>query len=88
VLRVDRFGNVITNIDRRTFEKLAGGGLDISVGGHGVARVVSTYADAPPGEVCALFGSTDRLEIAANGASAAERLQVARGARVTVSRRA
>src|SRR5215203_3956586 len=32
VLRVDRFGNLITNIDRRAFEKLAGGELDIHVG--------------------------------------------------------
>ena len=48
--------------------------LDIRVGPHQVPRVVSTYADAPPGEVCALFGSTDHLEIAANGASAAAAL--------------
>ena len=50
--------------------------LDIRVGAHQVPRVVSTYADAPPGEVCALFGSTDHLEIAANGASAAAMLDL------------
>jgi S-adenosylmethionine hydrolase len=88
VLRVDRFGNLITNIDRRTFEKLAGTALDITVGGRQVAKVVSTYADAPAGDVVALFGSTDHLEIAANGASAAALLTVDRGARVTVARRA
>src|SRR5690349_4690720 len=27
VLRVDRFGNLITNIDRRTFDRLAGGAI-------------------------------------------------------------
>ena len=86
VLRVDRFGNLITNIDRRTFEKLAGGPLDIRIGTHQVSRVVSTYADAAPGEVCGLFGSTDHLEIAANGASAAETLGLRRGARVHVAR--
>ena len=36
VLRVDRFGNLITNIDRRTFEKLASqastSGLTIRIG--------------------------------------------------------
>ena len=32
------------------------------------------------GEVCALFGSTDHLEIAANGASAAAVLDLGRGA--------
>ena len=88
VLRVDRFGNLITNIDRRAFETLAGGGLDIRIGPHQVARVVATYADASPGEICALFGSTDHLEISANGASAAEALDLRRGAPVHVARRA
>ena len=88
VLRVDRFGNLVTNIDRKTFEKLAGGPLDIRVGTHQVSRVVSTYTDASPGDVCALFGSTDHLEIAANGASAATDLDLGRGASVHVARRA
>ena len=88
VVRVDRFGNLITNIDRKMFEKLAGGPLDIRVGTHQVSRVVSTYTDASPGDVCALFGSTDHLEIAANGASAAVHLDLGRGASVHVARRA
>ena len=88
VLRVDRFGNLITNIDRKTFETLGGGPLDIRIGPHEVSRVVSTYADAAAGEVCALFGSTDHLEIAANGANAADVLDLRRGAPVHVARRA
>src|SRR5207302_11124649 len=80
VLRVDRFGNLITNIDRKTFQKLAAGPLDLRVGEHAVPRVVSTYADVADGEVCALFGSTGHLEVAANGASAAARLDLGRGA--------
>ena len=88
VLRADRFGNLITNIDRKMFERLAGGSLDIRVGDCPIAKVVSTYADAAEGEICALFGSTDHLEIAANGASAAEALGVGRGAAVHIARRA
>ena len=88
VLRVDRFGNLITNIDRKTFEKLSGAPLDIQVGSRQVSKVVSTYADAAAGDVCALFGSTDHLEIAANGASAAEELGLGRGASVHIARRA
>ena len=88
VVRVDHFGNLITNIRRKTFETLAAGPLDIRAGGHEVLRVVSTYADAPPGEVCALFGSTDHLEIAASGVSAAAALDLRRGAAVHVARRA
>jgi S-adenosylmethionine hydrolase len=88
VLRVDRFGNLITNIDRRTFDRIGGAPLEIRIGGRVVSKVVSAYADAPPGELCALFGSTDHLEIAANGASAASELNLGRGAPVHVARRA
>jgi S-adenosylmethionine hydrolase len=87
VLRVDRFGNLITNIDRRAVEKVAGGGgVEIQIGSHRVQKLVSAYADVPDGEICALFGSTDHLEIAANGTSAAERLGLDRGAPVHVGR--
>lgn len=88
VLRVDRFGNLITNIDRRGFDRMAqDGALEIQAGGHAIGRLVSTYADIGEGEVAALFGSSDHLEVAANAASAAERLQLGRGAPVTVRRR-
>ncbi len=87
VLRVDRFGNLITNIDRRAFDRVGQeGALEIQIGGHAIGRLVSTYADIAGGEVAALFGSSDHLEVAANAASAAERLQIGRGAPVTVRR--
>jgi hypothetical protein len=86
VVRVDRFGNLITNVDRRTFERLAQGPLDIRIGSHAVSRLVSTYADASPGEVCALFGSTEHLEVAVNGSRASEALNLSRGAVVHVVR--
>ena len=66
-MRIDRFGNLITNIDRRSFEQFAeGGAIAVVVGGREVPRIVATYADAPAGELCALFGSTDHLEVAIN----------------------
>jgi S-adenosyl-L-methionine hydrolase (adenosine-forming) len=87
VWRVDRFGNVITNIDRATFSRIANSGaITIAAGAHAIDRLVSTYAEAPTGTVCALFGSTDHLELAVNGGSAAAALGIARGAPVTVSR--
>ena len=87
VLRIDRFGNLVTNIDRRAFEALVrAGGVQIAAGGHTVGRLVATYTEIQPGEVCALFGSTDHLELAANAGSAAERLALGRGAGVIVSR--
>ena len=85
VLRVDRFGNLVTNIDRKLFEKFThANGIEISAASHLIGRVVATYAEAAAGEVCALFGSTDHLEIAVNAGSASDRLNLSRGAPVTI----
>lgn len=89
VLRIDRFGNVVTNIDRRTFERFAGSGgsgVQIEAGSQTIGRLVATYADIAPEEICALFGSTDHLELAANAESAADRLGLGRGAVIVVRR--
>jgi hypothetical protein len=87
VLRIDRFGNLVTNIDRKTFEKFAReAGVQVTAGGATVGRLVATYADIQSGEVCALFGSTDHLELAANGGSAADVLGLLRGAIVEIVR--
>ena len=89
VVRVDRFGNLVTNIDRRTFDGfITGDSIVILVGDREVSRVVSTYVDARPGELCALFGSSDHLEVALNGASAAQLTAAGRGTLVHVGRRA
>ena len=85
VVRIDRFGNLITNIDRKTFEQFtSGGSIAVSVGGRDIPRIVATYADAPAGELCALFGSTDHLEVAINSGDAAATLKLARGAAANV----
>jgi S-adenosyl-L-methionine hydrolase (adenosine-forming) len=89
VVRVDRFGNLVTNIDRKAVERLGQGGtIAIDAGGQRIERLVATYAELPADGVGALFGSTDHLELAAPSSSAAARLGLTRGAAVTVSRRA
>jgi S-adenosylmethionine hydrolase len=85
VIRVDRFGNLVTNIDNKLFDKFSqSAAIELLAGPHRINRVVATYAEATDGEPCALFGSTDHLEIAVNAASASERLTLTRGATVTV----
>ena len=88
VLRIDRFGNLVTNIDRETFERVAGPRPTVQIGACLVTKMVSTYAEVAAGAVCALFSSTDHLEIAANGTSAARALDVERGTPVHVARSA
>jgi S-adenosylmethionine hydrolase len=85
VLRVDRFGNLVTNIDRKAVERLGHSSpVTIEAGGKPVSRLVATYAELPPDDVGGLFGSTDHLEIAGPSSSAAERLSLGRGATVIV----
>jgi S-adenosylmethionine hydrolase len=87
VLRVDRFGNLVTNIDRKMVERLGhSGAISIDAAGKRIERLVATYAELPAEGVGALFGSTDHLELAAPSVSAAERLALGRGAAVTVSK--
>jgi len=88
VVRIDRFGNIVTNLDRVSCERLTNGGaaVQLVVGGTSIARIVSTFADLNPGEVGALFGSTDHLECAAPEASAAEQLGVRVGDTVVLKR--
>jgi S-adenosyl-L-methionine hydrolase (adenosine-forming) len=85
IVRIDRFGNLITNIDRKALEDFAGGrAIAVTIGDRDVPRLVATYAEAPAGELCALFGSTDHLEVAVNAGDAAALLGLSRGARARV----
>jgi S-adenosylmethionine hydrolase len=87
VLLIDRFGNLVTNIDRRTFESFTRAQpVALKANDHAIARVVATYSDIRAGEVCALFGSTEHLEFAVNGGSAADTLGVTKGAKVEITR--
>ena len=80
----DRQGMLVTL--GASLTRVAPGEIEIEVGGHSVGRLVETFADIRADEVCALFGSTDHLEIAANAASAMERLGIDHGAPVRVTR--
>jgi S-adenosylmethionine hydrolase len=85
VLRVDRFGNLITNIDQGVLDR-CGEHVAIEVAGRTLSRPVATYADVAAGAICALLGSSGHLEIAVNGGSAAEALGAARGTAVYLRR--
>lgn len=88
VLRADRFGNLITNIPRSAVDHLTAiaAGVHVKIGGHQIEHLVATYAEAPEAGPCALYGSTDHLEIALNGGSAAAHLALGAGAAVEVVR--
>lgn len=78
VVAIDRFGNVITDIEaaRVPFAKFA-----MHIGDHTIARLEENYGDAAPGPFL-IVGSTGHLELSIANASAAEQLGVKRLQRV------
>ena len=85
VLRVDSFGNLITNI---TGDLLAGRPTDnracVVCGIFETFGIYRTYADQPAGMLVALVGSSGRLELALVGSNAADVLGVGAGQKVTI----
>jgi S-adenosyl-L-methionine hydrolase (adenosine-forming) len=85
VLKVDHFGNLITNItpqDAPILTQPDSARLRILVGGREVAGLKAAYSEGAAGEVFAILGSMGYLEIAANQASAAQILAVGKGGNV------
>jgi S-adenosylmethionine hydrolase len=89
VLHVDRFGNLITNLQRRELESILASvendWSDVVVVVEGeILPLARTYADVPEGEGCALMGSTGRLEVAIHRGNASRLLGASTGAPVRV----
>jgi S-adenosylmethionine hydrolase len=80
VLRIDRFGNIITNLKR----KHLGEDFTIYVAGLPITRLCGNFSEADLGEIFAFEGSTGYIEIALNQGSAADKLNVERGAEIEV----
>ncbi len=85
VLRVDAFGNLITNFAADKLPQLASGGpLRLTVNGRTITKLAQAYAQGEGGEAFAIVGSSGFLEISVHKGSAARVLGVQRGAEVTV----
>ena len=69
IIKLDRFGNAITNISESTLTGEASA-YDIRVGNTRLMRLNRAYAESTVGEPLAIIGSFGVLEIAINGGSA------------------
>lgn len=89
VMHIDHFGNCITNIRRSALAEAAGLNaaapleaippLKVYTGNTVLHELQPTYGAVPEGDPLLLFGSTDHLEVAANGGNAAELLDIRKG---------
>ena len=84
IVKIDAFGNAITNISE---SMLVGGTApyEITVGNTRLTRINRAYAESEIGESLAIIGSFGALEIAVNGDSAERHLGLKRGDAVVVT---
>jgi len=87
VLRVDSFGNLITNFRTEDLpaKAIEDSALQLQIGTQTVSRLVDTFAKGNPGETFAYIGSNGFVEIGVNRGSASKALNVGRGAPVVLT---
>jgi len=87
VMRVDNFGNLLTNFRAEDLpsEALEKGEVKLQVGPHAVTRLVDTFARGNAGEAVAFVGSSGYVEIGVNKGNAAKTLALGRGAAVVLN---
>jgi len=85
VLKVDRFGNLITNFVVSEFPRVLEGPFEMTVGLRTVNRLAANYQQFGFGEVFAIVGSSGYLEVSAGQAAAAKILGVAAGAPIELT---
>ena len=89
VVAVDRFGNLITNIDAIQLDAFrrsdAHKQLCIRIGSLTIRGLAKTYGDAAPETPLALIGSRGFMEIAVNCGSAQKQLKAAKGNAVRIT---
>jgi hypothetical protein len=86
VLKVDNFGNLITNLALEDVPQVvAGANFKITAGSREIDKLSQNYAQGAPGEVLAVIGSSGFLEISVNKGHAARSLSLQRGSEVIIS---
>ena len=82
VIRVDRFGNLLTNIGPAEASEIFSDSpppFQVVINGHEISKLYVSFAAGVPDEPFLILGSSGWLEIAINRRSAAEFLRAGRG---------
>jgi S-adenosyl-L-methionine hydrolase (adenosine-forming) len=81
ILKIDRFGNLITNFESAAW-KLADQQFEMKIGTWSVVKLARHYSGMAAGELFAITGSAGYLEISMNQKSAAAAVDARPGSRV------
>jgi len=80
ILKIDRFGNIVTNFHVNEFADLDRKDFYLSVGPVQISVLAHNYAECGPGELFLIQGSTGYLEVSVNQGSAAKQIGCESGA--------
>jgi S-adenosyl-L-methionine hydrolase (adenosine-forming) len=85
ILKVDRFGNLITNLHIDEFPDVSTRPFELNAGLQVVRRMALTFSECEPGELFVVVGSSGYLEVATNQGSAAKSLGCGAGSPVELT---
>jgi S-adenosyl-L-methionine hydrolase (adenosine-forming) len=88
VLKVDKFGNLITNIAEKDVPTMFGENppaFKLNVGRGEITKLKRTFADGSVGEIFAVVGSMGFIELVANRGNASIATQAGKGAEIQVA---
>jgi len=80
ILKIDRFGNIITSFHRDEFPTVGEQNFEMAVGLERTSVFARTYSEVPFGVLCVIPGSSGYLEVSFKQANAAKALGVGAGA--------
>jgi len=83
VVFVDRFGNLITNIEKQCLP--IGRNITVTIGGQRISGLARTYGERTPGELVALINSLGYVEIAIVNGNAAQQMGLGVGTPVVIN---
>jgi len=78
IIYADNFGNLISNVASSHFQTFLNNSAQktfkITIGNNEINKISQYYDEFPPGNLCAIFGSTDHLEFSLLQESAEKKL--------------
>jgi S-adenosylmethionine hydrolase len=80
ILKLDRFGNIITNFRAGDFPNLEQRSFMMQIGSQEISVITRNYTQAGPGELFVIVGSSGYLEVSVNQGSAAKLIGCETGA--------
>jgi S-adenosylmethionine hydrolase len=80
ILKIDRFGNIVTSFHVKEFPNLDRQEFSLAIGPRQIAVMAHNYAECAPGELFLIQGSTGYLEVSLSQGSAAKLIGCETGA--------